>query len=101
MSLLLLILPNCQYYEEFPVYELRKSSLLFHKGFGGFWGMLAVGLFAEEDKLESFSRYAGLFHGGGFYLLGVQLLACVCFTAWASTVTLLLIWVSNMPIKKS
>jgi hypothetical protein len=34
--------------------------------------MVAVGIFAEEDKLEGFSQYSGLVHGGGFYLLGVQ-----------------------------
>ncbi len=34
--------------------------------------MVAVGIFAEEDKLEGFSRYSGIVHGGGFYLLGVQ-----------------------------
>ena len=42
-------------------------------GFGGLWGMLAVGLFAEKDVLEGFSAYAGVFHGGGFYLLGFLL----------------------------
>lgn len=59
------------------------------------WGMLAVGLFAEKDELEQFSQHAGLFHGGGFYLLGVQALCCVCFIIWSSIVTLFLIWVSN------
>ncbi|XP_059079544.1 putative ammonium transporter 3 [Tigriopus californicus] len=60
-------------------------------GFGGMWGMLAVGLFAEKDELEGFSQYAGLFHGGGFYLLGVQTLCCVCFIAWSSLLTYVLI----------
>ena len=55
--------------------------------------MIAVGLFGEKDELEGFSQYAGLFHGGGFYLLGVQLLACVSFMIWASCVTYMLIWV--------
>ena len=57
--------------------------------------MLAVGLFAEKDLLEGFSSYAGLFHGGGFYLLGVQLLACVCFILWSGTVTFLIIKVTS------
>ena len=53
--------------------------------------MLAVGLFAEKDLLEGFSSYAGLFRGGGFYLLGVQLLACVCCIVWSGSLTFLLI----------
>ena len=60
-------------------------------GFGGFWGMIAVGLFAEKDQLEGFSAHAGLFHGGGFYLLGVQFLACICFIVWSGTSTFLII----------
>lgn len=31
--------------------------------------------------------------GGGFYLLGVQLLAAVSYTIWSSCVTFLLLWV--------
>lgn len=57
--------------------------------------MLAVGIFAAKDRLEGFSRYDGLVHGGGFYLLGVQLLACVCCSIWASSVTFILIYVSQ------
>ena len=60
-------------------------------GFGGAWGMIAVGLFAEKDLLVGFSSYAGLFHGGGFYLLGVQLLASVCCILWSSIITYILI----------
>ncbi|XP_059079547.1 putative ammonium transporter 3 isoform X2 [Tigriopus californicus] len=60
-------------------------------GFGGLWGMLAVGLFARTDHLEGVSQHAGLFHGGGFYLLGVQGLCCVCFMLWSSIATLILI----------
>ena len=56
--------------------------------------MLAVGLFAEKDHLEGFSAYAGLFHGGGFYLLGVQILACVSCILWSACITFLLIKVT-------
>ena len=31
--------------------------------------MVAVGIFAEQDKLENFSQFNGLVHGGGFYLV--------------------------------
>ena len=62
-------------------------------GFGGVWGMLVVGIFGKKDELEGFLNYSGLLHGGGFYLLGVQLFASVCFIIWASMVTFLLITV--------
>ncbi len=33
-------------------------------GFGGLWGILAVGLFASKDDLEhKYCLYDGLFHG--------------------------------------
>ncbi len=60
-------------------------------GFGGFWGMMVVGLFGKKDNLEGFLMHSGLFHGGGFYLLGVQLLACTCFIIWSAVVTFILI----------
>ena len=65
-------------------------------GFGGIWGMIAVGIFAEKDELEGFSSYAGLLHGGGGYLLGVQTLACVCCITWSSVVTAILVKVSSI-----
>ena len=58
--------------------------------------MIAVGLFAEKDQLEGFSAHAGLLHGGGFYLLGVQFLACVCFILWSGTSTFLIIKVKKL-----
>ena len=60
-------------------------------GVGGLWGMLAVGLFGKKDNLEGYTKYDGLFHGGGLYLLGVQGLACVCCIAWAGLSTLFFI----------
>lgn len=49
----------------------------------GIWGTIAVGLFATKtapgnDELE------GLFYGGGFELLGKQLLGFVSVAAWAA-----------------
>ena len=65
-------------------------------GFGGAWGMIAVGIFARDDPLEGFNIYPGLIHGGGFYLLGIQTLTCVCLIIWSSTVTIILIFVRKM-----
>ena len=61
--------------------------------------MLAVGLFAGKDHLEGFSLYSGLFHGGGFYLLGVQLLASICCIVWSGSVTFLIIKVWSYAIE--
>ena len=51
----------------------------------GFWGTLAVGLFDVNN---------GLFYGGGFKQLGIQILGIVCVAAWIivnMTITFLLI----------
>ena len=52
----------------------------------GIWGTLAVGLFATPVPG---SDAAGLFYGGGFRQLGIQLLGVVCILAW-TTVTMLI-----------
>ena len=57
--------------------------------------MLAVGLFVEQDQLEDVTGgMNGLFHGGGFYLLGVQTLACVVIAAWSGAISFILLYVS-------
>ena len=54
--------------------------------------MLAVGLFAANEPIENTTMgRSGLFHGGGFYFLGVQTLACVVISAWSATVTAILL----------
>ena len=57
---------------------------------------MVVGIFGKKDELEGFLQYDGLIHGGGFYLLGVQIFACVCFMVWAGTITFTLIYVSTL-----
>ena len=62
----------------------------------GMWGTIAVGLFATEsapgvkDLLASGSMAGtGLFYGGGFKLLGIQLVGFLSVAAWAAiTMTL-------------
>ena len=59
-------------------------------GLAGIWGLLAVGLFAEKDILErTFSNEFGLFKGGPWKFVGVQLLMSVVMAAWAGLTTLL------------
>jgi len=52
-----------------------------HAG-AGTWGLLAVGLFAQNE-LPGIVVKNGLFHGGGFELLGLQAVAIVLTIAWA------------------
>ena len=58
--------------------------------------MFAVGLFVEEDSAEGFNKgMVGLFYGGGFRLLGVQLIGVVCIIAWSAVMTFLILLVSG------
>lgn len=71
-------------------------------GMGGLWGMLAVGLFIDKDKLLNLTHgRKGLFKGGGFYLLGVQLLACVVVGVWSMSTTYIILKIINrvVPIR--
>lgn len=68
----------------------------------GFWGVIAVGLFADNPiPMETTNGRSGLFKGGGWYLLGVQTLTGVCLMAWAIVVTMSLLWAIDriMPIR--
>ncbi|KAL9969959.1 hypothetical protein ACROYT_G022252 [Oculina patagonica] len=69
----------------------------------GIWGMIAVGLFVEEEPLEGFSQVRGLFKGGSVKLLGVQILACVVIAAWSGVTTWLQLFLINkiLPLRLS
>ena len=59
----------------------------------GIWGTIAVGLFATTSAPDNDSL-VGLFYGGGFHLLGLQLLGFVSVAAWTAvtiTITFLVI----------
>lgn len=59
----------------------------------GIWGTIAVGLFATTSAPGNDS-VEGLFYGGGFHQLGLQLLGFVTVAAWAAimiTITFLVI----------
>ena len=49
----------------------------------GIWGTLAVGLFATTS-VPGNDSFNGLFYGGGFSLLGTQLLGFASVAAWAA-----------------
>ncbi len=70
-------------------------------GLNGIWGTIAVGLFAcpsaptISEGLDTVGL--GLFYGGGFRQLGIQLLGFVCIAAWTAVtifVTFLIIKVT-------
>ncbi|XP_014670072.1 PREDICTED: putative ammonium transporter 3, partial [Priapulus caudatus] len=56
------------------------------------WGMLAIGIFVAEDKVQSltFGR-SGFLRGGGGMLLAVQALACVVIFVWSALVAFILL----------
>lgn len=66
------------------------------------WGVLAVGIFANNPKpLATTQGREGLIRNGDFYLLGVQALAVLCFLCWSLSTTFLLLWTINkmVPIR--
>lgn len=50
--------------------------------FNGIWGTIAVGLFATTSAPEC--TFNGLFYGGGFSQLGIQLLGMITVLAWTA-----------------
>jgi Amt family ammonium transporter len=68
----------------------------------GIWGTLSVGLFATDTAPEysianaSGQKLVGLFYGGGFELIGLQLLGFVSVAAW----TVITITTAFLVIKK-
>lgn len=64
-------------------------------GVCGIWGVVAVGLFAENVSLGTTNDRTGLFLGGGWYLLGVQSLAALCLTVWGLVTTFIILFIIN------
>ena len=55
----------------------------------GIWGTIAVGLFATDTAPDSTLK--GLFYGGGFDLLGIQLIGFASVAAWAA-ITMIIVF---------
>nr|XP_045581665.1 putative ammonium transporter 3 isoform X2 [Procambarus clarkii]XP_045581666.1 putative ammonium transporter 3 isoform X2 [Procambarus clarkii] len=65
-------------------------------GVCGFWAMIAIGLFVKADKLIGLTGGKdGLFRGGGFYLLGIQTLACLAIVVWSTSTTFIILFLVN------
>ncbi|XP_046350573.1 putative ammonium transporter 3 [Haliotis rufescens] len=68
-------------------------------GVCGAWGLLAPGFFAHEDTITmSFSKRNGLVRGGGFYLLGVQLLALLTLVAWSAFISFVFLKIIDLTV---
>ncbi|GIY88133.1 putative ammonium transporter 3 [Caerostris darwini] len=66
---------------------------------GSIWGMIAVGLFVEKDSFLEFSKgEAGVFHRGGFYLLGIQILSVIVIGVWSLLMTYILLYIIKLVI---
>lgn len=61
--------------------------------FSSIWGLIAVGLFVETDRLEDLSKEYGVLKGGRWELLGVQLLCIVVIIAWALVTSFVLLFI--------
>lgn len=66
--------------------------------FAGLWGLLAPAFFANGTDLRNtygHSRRTGLFYGGGAEILGCQLTAAVCVTAWVCVTMIPYFWLMH------
>lgn len=83
-------------------YFINHSS--FDIGASGIWGIIAIGLFADNPyPLNTTNGRKGLLKGGGGYLLGIQCLTVVCLAFWSFIVSTILLWFINkiIPIRMS
>ncbi|GMR35372.1 hypothetical protein PMAYCL1PPCAC_05567 [Pristionchus mayeri] len=64
------------------------------------WGMFAVGIFAEEDKhLMATGGQYGLLYGGGFKLMGIQMLCAATILVYSAVCGfLILVLISKSPL---
>ncbi|KAJ8029856.1 Ammonium transporter 1 member 1 [Holothuria leucospilota] len=62
------------------------------------WGLLSAGIFAEPDTIEAFNDRRGLIYGGGFELLGIQLLMSVTIIVWTALSSYLLLYIVDKSV---
>ncbi len=62
----------------------------------GIWGTIAVGLFATTTAPESSLK--GLFYGGGFELLGIQLIGMLAVLLWTAVTMFLAFWIIDKTV---
>ncbi len=68
-------------------------------GMAGVWGTLAVGFLALPSQAERLATgSAGLFYGGGFHQLGVQVLGLAAVGAFTFTISFGVLWVMKVTV---
>ncbi|KAG8035571.1 hypothetical protein G9C98_000999 [Cotesia typhae] len=73
-------------------------------GITGMWGVIAIGLFADNPwPLTTTSGRSGLFKGGGWYLLGIQSFTVLCLATWSFFSSIILLWIVDkiIPLRMS
>lgn len=64
----------------------------------GFIATLFVGILGKNDSLDQLRGHNGLMHGGGFYLIGIQMLGALCVAAWSGASTFLIVLIIDKTI---
>lgn len=91
----MLACPGCELLERLKIDD--PVGCVPTHAFAGIWGLVAVAFFTEKDVLENtFSGEFGIFKGGPWKFLGVQLLMSLTMTAWAATTTYLQLLLVNL-----
>ncbi|XP_071965616.1 putative ammonium transporter 3 [Antedon mediterranea] len=67
-------------------------------GTASVWSLLSVGLFGRPDNVDEFNVRSGLFYGGGFTLLGVQLLMTAIIIVWTVVIAFTFLYILNITI---
>ncbi|XP_035668375.1 uncharacterized protein LOC118410678 [Branchiostoma floridae] len=62
------------------------------------WSLISIGIFGRIDTLEHASQFNGLIAGGGFYLLGIQVLAATSQIAWTIITSYLILKVVDVTV---
>lgn len=99
------IFKNYFHNQIFPSYKIQRvkfNELSKLKKKIYFPGVIAVGLFADNPiPLSTTNGRKGLLRGGGWYMLGIQLLEVLSLFCWSSFVTVILLYSINklIPIR--
>ena len=64
--------------------------------FSAIWGIISSGLFVKN--INTLNVDNGLFYGGGFYLLGIQILEVISISAWTLIVSAILFYLVDKTI---
>lgn len=73
-----------------PIYALSVH------GAAGIWGTISTGFFATPELADQVGGRAGLFYGGGFEQLGVQVMGVAASGAFAFVVSFIILYVTKL-----